>query len=152
MNVFFIFTSSLFFLWIIRDLFYWLSLWQENEYRQDRFFATLSKRSKKNKFFSTAFLVAKWAVFFSYGFVIFNDDLLIPYQYLIISLYFLQSFFLLREISLNHLRKPSITFRATIVIALTLVTLLFIFAIPLTDRFFWLLFIDLITPVIVAFY
>jgi len=152
MNVVFIFTSSLFLLWVIRDLFYWLSVWQENDYRQDRFFAFLKKRSKKNNFFSTTFSAAKLLIFFAYGFVIFNDDLLVLYQYVIISLYLLQSFFLLQELYVNHFKKPAITLRSTLVIALTLVTALLIFAIPLTDRFFWLLFIDLIIPFVVGFY
>ncbi|MBI5122957.1 hypothetical protein HZA75_03815, partial [Candidatus Roizmanbacteria bacterium] len=87
-----------------------------------------------------------------YFFVILNDDLLIAYEYLIICFYLLQSFFILREIYVNHFRKPEITFRATVIIFLTLVTILAIFAIPLVDRFFWLIFIDLITPFIIGFY
>ncbi len=152
MDVLFIFISSLFFLWVIRELFYWLAFWQENEYRTDRFFAALKRKSRRHSPFSTLFHVGKWLIFFAYGFVVFNDDLLAPYQYTVIALYLLQSFFLLREIYFNHLKKPQITLRAVLIITLTLITVLFIFAIPLVDRFFWLLFVDLVTPLVVAFY
>jgi UDP-N-acetylmuramoyl-tripeptide--D-alanyl-D-alanine ligase len=152
MDVLFIFISSLFFLWVIRELFYWLTIWQENEYRTDRFFAALKKKPRRHSYFSTLFQIGKWLVFFSFGFIVFNDDLLPPYQYAIIVLYLLQAFFLLKEIYFNHLKKPEITLRAVLIITLTLITVLLVFAIPLVDRFFWLLFVDLITPLIVAFY
>lgn len=152
MDALFIFISSLFFLWVIRELFYWLAVWQENEYRQDRFFAALKRKSRRKSYSSTLFQITKWIIFFSFGFIVFNDDLLVPYQYVIIALYLLQAFFLIREIYLNHLKKPEINLRAVLIIALTLSTVLLIFAIPLVDRFFWLLFVDLSTPLIVAFY
>lgn len=152
MDAIFIFISGLFFLWVIRELFYWLAIWQENEYRQDRFFAALKKKSRRHRSFSTYFQIGKWFFFLSYGFVIFYDDLLGPYQYLVIFLYLVQSFFLFREIFLNHLKKPKITLREVFIIALTLITVLLIFAIPLMDKFFWLLFVDLVTPLVVAFY
>lgn len=152
MDVLFIFISSLFFLWVIRELFYWLAVWQDNEYRQDRFFASLKKKSRRHRSFSTLFQLSKWLIFFAYGFVVFSYDLLAPYQYLVIGLYLFQSFFLLREIYFNQLKKPEITLRAVFIITLTLITVLLIFAIPLMDRFFWLLFVDLVTPLVVAFY
>lgn len=152
MDVLFIFTSSLFFLWVIRDLFFWLSVWQQNDYRQNRFFAAIRKRPRKQPLPTTIFFFIKWFIFFAYGLVILNDSSLDIYQYVIFGLYLVQSFFLLQEIYLNHLRKPIITFRVTGIIAVTLATVLLLFAIPLVDRFFWLLFIDLLTPVIVAFY
>lgn len=152
MNILFIFTSSVFFLWVIRELFYWLAIWQENEYRQDRFFASFKRRTKKNKLNSLAFFILKWIVFFLYFFIVFNDNFLIEYQDIVIVLYLLQAIFLIKEIYSNHLKKPAITLRSTIIIFLTLITILFIFSIPLMDKFFWLVFIDLITPLIVAFY
>lgn len=152
MDVLFIFISSLFFLWVIRELFYWLAIWQENEYRQDRFFAAFKKKLKRYKSPASLFQIVKWLIFFYYGFVIFKDNLLPIYQYSIIILYLFQSFFLLQEIYQNHLKKPELTMRAVLIITLTLTTILLIFAIPLMDRFFWLLFVDLVTPLVVAFY
>ena len=152
MDAIFIFISSIFFLWVIRELFYWLAIWQENEYRQDRFFAALKKRPRRHIVSFTIFYFCKWLILFSYGFVVFNYDLVTPYQYLIIGLYLVQSYFLLMEIYQNHLKKPELTARSVLIIILTLCSVLLIFAIPLMDRFFWLLFVDLITPLIVGFF
>ncbi|HSA84367.1 MAG TPA: Mur ligase family protein [Patescibacteria group bacterium] len=152
MDILFIITSSLFFLWLLRQLFFWLWVWQQNDYRQDRFFASFKKNFRKYHLFSVLFPIGKWALFFAYGYVIFHDDFLLVYHSLIIGLYAILTFFLLREIYLNHLKKPHITLRVTILIALTLTVVLLLFAIPLFDRFFWLLCIDLITPFIVLFF
>ncbi len=152
MDLVFIFTSSLFFLWVIRDLFFWLGTWQQNDYRYNRFIASLRKKPRKQTLFPTFLLLIKWLVFFSYLLVIFNDSFSKPYEYLVITLYLAQSFFVLREIYLKHFKKTAITLRTTFIIAFTLCTVLAIYAIPLVDRFFWLLFIDLIIPIIVAFY
>lgn len=152
MDILFIVTSSLFLLWIIRQLFFWLAVWQQNEYRQDRFFASFRRRSRKHKLLSTLFPIGKWLVFFAYGFVIFNDKYLLTYEYSIVALYLLLAFFLLQEIYFNKLKKPKITFRVTLIILLTLAMVLFLFAFPLLDRFFWLLFIDLLIPWIIGFF
>ncbi|HEX8932244.1 MAG TPA: Mur ligase family protein, partial [Patescibacteria group bacterium] len=87
-----------------------------------------------------------------YFFIILHDEFLVSYEYLIIGFYLLQASFILREIYITYIKKPIITFRVTVIIFLTLVTVLAIFAIPLVDRFFWLIFIDLITPLLVGFY
>jgi UDP-N-acetylmuramoyl-tripeptide--D-alanyl-D-alanine ligase len=152
MDVVFVLTSSLFFLWILRDIFFWLALWQENEYRYDRFFASLKKIIKKPKFSSLALFIGKWLIFFSYGFVIFNDDLQTPYHYLIIFLYLLQGFLLLQEIYLNNLKKPFLTIREVSIFAAVLAVVLLLFAVPLMDMFFWLLFIDLLIGSLVFFF
>lgn len=152
MDTIFIVTSSLFFLWLIRQLFFWLWVWQQNDYRIDRFFASFRKRFRTYDLLFILFPAGKWLLFFSYGYVIFNDDFLLLYQYVIIGLYIVLAFFVLREIYFNHLKKPVITLRVTGIIALTLTAVLFCFAIPLFDRFFWLLVIDLITPWFIALF
>lgn len=152
MDFVFIFTSSLFFLWVIRDLFFWLGTWQQNDYRSNRFIASFQRKPKKQTLFPTFLLLIKWLIFFGYLLVIFDDSLAKPYDYVIIAFYLAQSFFVLREIYFKHFKKTAITLRATFIIAFTLFTVLAIYAIPLVDRFFWLLFIDLIIPIIVAFY
>src|SRR5260221_250047 len=42
MNGFFVLTSSLFFLYIVRSIFFWLTIWQSNQYTPDSFFNFLT--------------------------------------------------------------------------------------------------------------
>jgi len=150
MEIVFIVTSSLFFLWIIRQLFFWLWVWQQNDYRYDRFVASFRRNFRKHQLLFVFFPFGKWLLFFLYGYVVFHTEFLVAYQYAIVALYGTLSFFLLREIYFNQLKKPQITLRITILIAVILLVILLLFAIPLLDRFFWLLAIDLLTPMIIT--
>jgi len=150
MNILFIFTSSLFFLWVIREVFFWLTLWQQNDYRRDRFFVVLKARIRRPKLLSLVFIIGKLFLFFFYIVVIFNDSYLSVYEYAIIIFYLLQSFVLGQEIYRNSLKKPALTLRGTFIILLTFATVFLFFAVPLVDRFFWLLFIDCLVPFFVS--
>lgn len=150
MNVVFVFISSLFFLWVIREVFFWITIWQTNGYRPDRFFTFLKKKHHKIISLLSLVHIAKWILFFSFALVIFNDDWLNPYQYCVIFLYLVQAFIIGKEIYANHLKKPLLTIRATLLIVLTLLIVFLFFAVPLMDKFFWLVFIDLLIPVFVS--
>jgi len=134
----------------MRETFFWITLWQTNGYRPDRFFTYLKKKAPKRYSFGSFFLALKWILFLSFAFVIFDDDLLISYQYAIIFFYLLQAFIIGKEIYANHLKKPILTIRANLLIVLTLLSVFILFAIPLMDKFFWLLFIDLLIPLLVS--
>lgn len=152
MDVLFVFASCLFFLWVLRELFFWVFLWQQSEYRQDRFFYYLKNKVKKPKLFTIFFVFVKSVIVLAYLFVIFNDRLLHFYQYLIISLFIFQSYLVLKDIYNNQIKKPQLNFRANSIVILTIVTIFLLFTIPLTDRFFWLLFIDLAIFPLVSFF
>src|SRR6185503_13719570 len=139
MDVLFVFASCLFFLWVLRELFFWVFVWQANEYRQDRFFYFLRNRLKKAKLLNILFIILKSSILFSYVYVIFNDNFLTLYQYVIIGLFVLQAYLVLRDTYRNQIKKPLLDFRANSIIVLTIATIFLLFAIPLTDRFFWLL-------------
>src|SRR6185503_11606523 len=152
MDVLFVFASCLFFLWVLRELFFWVFVWQANEYRQDRFFYFLRNRLKKAKLLNILFIILKSSILFSYVYVIFNDNFLTLYQYVIIGLFVLQAYLVLRDTYRNQIKKPLLDFRANSIIVLTIATIFLLFAIPLTDRFFWLLLIDAaIFPLVIFF-
>jgi len=146
MNLIFIFASSLFFLWVIRDVFFWLKIWQDNEYRLDRFIEYLHKRKQKGFIYAKLFLVL---IFFS---TFLNNDILPFFQYAVVIVYIVQVFIVVREIYANTLKKPLLTIKATILLFLTLGTVFLLFSLPLLDKFFWLLSIDLALPILVSFF
>jgi UDP-N-acetylmuramoyl-tripeptide--D-alanyl-D-alanine ligase len=152
MNLLFVLASSFFFLWIIREIFFWLKIWQDSEYRLDRLFEYFRRKKQR---FSSSFLLLfgfKLVLFISFAYTLVDNDFLQSYQYIIVVLYVVQVFIVLREIYANLLKKPILTVKATILLFSTLVTVFFIFSLPLLDKFFWLLLIDLSFPFIVAFF
>lgn len=152
MNELFIFTSSLFFLWVVRETFFWLTAWQINDYRPDRFFAYIKRKKGKAYSVLSLLMLLKWLVFFGYALVIFDDNLLATYQSIVAALFFLQAFLIGKEIYLNQLRKPRLTLRANLIIILSLVVVFILFAFPLMEQFFWIVFIDLLIPLIISFF
>lgn len=150
MNVLFIITSSLFLLWVIREIFFWLVFWQQNGYRVDRMVVSLI--SRKWRFAPVFFHVTKWLIFFLYIAVIFYDQFLPAYQDLIVGLYLFQFFFLGKEVYRNRLKKPDLHIQGFLIFLLTFLTVIVFFSYPLLDSFFWLLFLDILVPFILTFY
>lgn len=152
MDILFVVASCFFFLWVLRELFFWVFVWQENEYRQDRLWYFIKNKIKKTKIATSFFIVLKASIFLSYVFVLVYDAYLILYQYVIIALFIFEACLVLRDIYHNQIKKPQLNFRANSIILLTIVTIFLLFTIPLTDKFFWLLLIDLAIFPLVSFF
>lgn len=152
MDVVYILISSLFFLWVVRDMFYWVAMWQHNEYRPDRFFAEVNDKKQRRPLLYGLIAILKIVLLLGFLYIALHDGFLIYYQYAVASLFFLQAFFIGREIYSNNLKKPKLTARVILIIFLTFITILVLFELQLMDRFFWLLLIDFLISFIVGLY
>ncbi len=152
MGLLFILTSSLFFLWAIRDILFWLWLWQHNEYRADRFLADLRKRKPRITGFSPVLGVMTVMLLLSYGIFIFYDSYLLYYHITVAAFFALKMLFIGKEIYNNRLKKPRLDFSALLIICLSGLTIVVIYILQLMDSFFWLLFIDSLVPFIIGFF
>lgn len=152
MNLLFTITSSLFFLWVGRNTFYWVTVWQQNEYRPDRFFVFFKRKKRKSLLFFSPLILSKWLLFIAYFFFVFHDNYLPVYQYAVFIFYLLLALDTIKALYLNTIKKPKLSILSNSVIILTLFTSFLVFAVPLVDRFFWLIFIDLLIPLLVAFF
>ena len=150
MNLLFTFTSNLFFLWVARNTFYWVTIWQRCAYRPDRFFDFLKRKKQKIKRITSPFIVARWLLFLLFIVSIFQESLLFYFQYGVALFFFAQSLVVVREVFHNTLKKPHITFRSVFTTSVTLAIVFVIFAIPLLDKFLWLLLIDLCIFILVT--
>ncbi len=150
MNVLLLITYSLFFLWVIRNIFFWVSLWQLKEYRFDRLWIHLTETTQGRDLLFSPLSLLKWLLFFFYAFAVFNDTLISYFQFVVLGVYIIQAILVLRELYLNIIKKPVFTAKALFLIFATLAIVFFLFAIPLLDKFFWLLLIDRITPFVVS--
>lgn len=98
------------------------------------------------------FILAKWLLVLAYFYLVYRDSNLQSYHYGVSIFYFIQVFVILREIFFTKFKKPKLTILAVGVIGLTVAAAVVIFAVPLLDSYFWLIFIDLLIPVLVAFF
>jgi UDP-N-acetylmuramoyl-tripeptide--D-alanyl-D-alanine ligase len=152
MGLFFILTSSLFFLWAIRDILFWLWLWQHNEYRGDRFFADLRKKKPRIAGLSPVLNLVTFLFLLSYGIFIFYDTYLFVYHIAVTALYLWKTYFIGREIYKNRLKKPRINIHAILIIGFSVSAVIILYVLQLMDIFFWLVLIDFLLSFIIAFF
>lgn len=152
MESFYILTSSLFFLWIIRNIFYWVWVWQNNDYGITSFADNLKSEILKRNIHEHILLLYKLILLALFFFIVSADNLLLNYQQLISLAYFAQFFIVVKEIYQNKLRKPVLTFRSVIIITFSLLSSFLIFSVPLVDKFLWLLIVDLALILFIGFF
>lgn len=152
MSTLFIFTSVLFFLLIFRDIFFWVWLWQLKEYRLDRFLVHLRETIQGKGSFFTKIAVLKWFLIFGYVFVVFKSNLLSAYQIFIVLVFSLQFFLILKNFSSAFIKRPIFTFKAIIILLLSLFLISLLFFLPLVEKFLWLLLLDKLIFLLVAFF
>lgn len=142
MNVLYVATSILFFLWLIRSVITQVALWQLKEYRFDRILIHIRETGQGRQLLFSPLSIGKSLLILGYVFVVFEDTFLFPYYVLIFSVYLLLSVFVLRENFLNLSKQPVYTPKAIFIVAVTLFILFIFYAVPLADKFLWLLLLD----------
>ena len=150
MQVLFVATSVLFFLWLIRNLLFQVALWQLKEYRFDRVLVHLRETRQGRQLFLSPLSLIKVFLIGSYVFVVFNESYLSIYYWCIFFVYLFSAIQVLRENFLNQQRIPTFTPKALLMCIITIVIAFLFYAVPIVDRFLWLLLIDKILYLIVA--
>lgn len=152
MNILFFITSFLFFVWTVRNVLYWVNLWQVKEYRLDRMLVHVKETQQGRHLFFSWFLWIKVIVLFSYVFVIFSSNsLLFVYDFLVVFLFFLEFLTSVKEIRRHTLKRPVITVKTLFLTTACLFVISFFFSIPLiSDAYVWLLLLDRLSILLVA--
>ena len=146
----FIFTFYIF--WIFIDTIFWGSLWQEKEYRWDRFSVFFKENLKaKEILFSPLSLLKIFAIIF-YIFSVFTSSYSLQALDLIYLIYTLQFLLIVKNIFLRKIKRPVITLKSLVIVGLSFITLLVIIFNPLTGLWFWLLIVDKLLLLIISFY
>lgn len=140
----FLITAVGFFIWIVRNILFWVGLWQLKEYRFDRVFVHLKETQQGKSLLFSKSSNLKWLIIFAYPFL--------PYQIIITAIFSFYAFLALKEVYLRLFKRPVFTFKALAIIFLTLLFVFFLFQIPLIDKFVWLLLLDRFAPLIIGFF
>lgn len=151
MDLFFLLTNFFFFVWIVRNTFFWVWLWQLKEYRLDRILIHLRETGQGKKLLFSPVVLFKYFVILSYVLVALNSSLLPPYQAAIFLIFFYESILIFRERSTGVIKIPVFTFKAIIITSVSFLFVLALFMIPLVEKFLWILLLDRLLPLAVAF-
>lgn len=152
MNILFFVASIGFFIWIARSILFWVALWQLKEYRFDRVFVHLRETQQGKDLLFSKSSNLKWIAIIVYIAVLANDVPPLPYQILIAAIFSFCAFLALKEVYFRLLKRPVFTFKALVILLLSLFSLVLLFKIPLIDKFVWLLLLDRLTPFLIGFF
>ena len=142
-------TLLLFFIWIIKNILFWVSLWQIKEYRFDRLMLHFRETLQGKSLFFSPLLLLKWVGIIGYIPVILNRSLTFSYDVFVLSIFALQILITLSEVFERGVRRPAFTLKALFIIGLTLSILLLLLGFPLLDSFVWLLILDRLVPLFI---
>lgn len=147
-NLIFIF----FIFWIFIDTIFWVSLWQEKEYRWDRFSVFFKENLKAKEILFSPLSLLK---FFAIIFYIFSAAIGLysqQFYYLIYFIYTVQFLIIIKNIYFRKIKRPIITLKSLIISVLSFITLLIMIFNPLADLWFWFLLVDKLSILIISFY
>lgn len=152
MDFLYLITSILFFFWIVRNTLYWVYLWQLKEYRLDRILVHFKETGQGRKLFFSPLSIFKWLTFILYFAVILNRKLLFLGENYILFIFVIQSVFIVREFYNRTIKRPVPTLKALLIIFLTLFLVFLFFAVPLVEKFFWVVILDRVVLFVIAFF
>ncbi len=145
-------TSIFFFIWIFRNILYWVWLWQLKEYRLDRVLIHIRETNQGRKIFFSKLSFLKWLAFFSFAFVLFNDAFLPLFHFFVFVVYGLSAAFVFFEYTRRTYKRPVFTIKAFFLCFIAFLFSVLLFAVPLFEQRFWILFIDRLVVLWVAFF
>lgn len=152
MNILFFVTSLGFFIWVLRNILFWVALWQLKEYRFDRVFIHLKETQQGKSLLFSKDSNLKWFIIFAYILVLINDIPPLPYQIIITIIFSFYAFLVFKEVYLRLFKRPVFTFKALVITFLTLLSIFLLFQIPLIDKFVWLILLDRIISLVIGFF
>lgn len=152
MNLLFTLTSLLFFIWIFRNTLFWVALWQLKEYRFDRILIHLRDTHQGKSLMFSPLSIIKLVSVLAYPFLVLNNQYTSLFSLLVLTVYFIQFLLIIKEINTHVFKRPVITFKSLIIIFLTILTVVSIFLLPLVDKYIWIIFLDKLTILIIAFF
>lgn len=142
---------ALFLIWIARKILYLTYLWQLKEYRFDRFFVHLKETEQGKELLFSRPSLFKWFLIFAYPAFSSSELLFSFYPYLVIILFFEDSYKTFIEIKNRLLLRPVLTVKAFVILLLSFLFILVLIAFPLTNIFVWVLIADKALPLFIAY-
>lgn len=152
MSLLFIITSVAFFIWLLRNIFFWVYLWQLKEYRFDRVFIHLRETKQGSNLLFSSLSLLKWVLLIAYLYVVFYESYLYLYQFIVSVIFFTQAVVSIREYWSSMLKRPAFTTKALLLTIASFIIVGTLYTVPPIEKFFWLLLLDKITPFIIGFF
>lgn len=153
MNVLYFLISGLVFIWIVRNIFFWVALWQTKEYRVDRLVAHLRETAQGRSLIFSPINILKIFFIVSYVSVILHEEFLWIYIVGITILYIIEFFLILKDIATRRFKRPVFTGKSSLLVGISSFTIFGLYSLGIIQQeLLWLLIVDKVTPFIVTFF
>jgi len=146
----FILTSIGFFLWSIRSILFWTSLWQVKEYRLDRVIVHFKETRQGRLLFVSPFFIFSILLVLMYIGIIFHDSWTDIYHTIIFVFFALEGVVFIRQIIQASFKRPALTIKSLAISGLVLLSITGYYALSLLDPFVWMVVGQLLVPLFVA--
>lgn len=144
-------TSLFFFLWIVRNVLFWIALWQLKEYRFDRIKVHLLETTQGQTLLFSSWNMMRWGIIACYPLVVIYERYMWLYQLIIFFIFFLLAFQVFREAFFHLIKRPVVTTKAFMIIIFVFFTMAIFYVLPIANQFVWLMILDKFVVLVVAF-
>ncbi len=151
MDILFFLTSILFFVWLIADTLFWTKLWEARRFGLTSLLSYIIGTSYGRSVLLSPLPFLKLLLIFAFSVVVFYPQTMHLYHLAILGVYVLEGFIILKRILVRGLPIFRLGTRSIVTAIVTIFFLSFIFSIPLTDRFLWILFLDRLLFMVIGF-
>ncbi len=150
MDILLLITSSCFFIWLCRNILFWLYQLQKNDYKISKIFVK-RKRFFTNKYFLAVLFLQILAIV-TYILSIFWESFIQYFHSYILFMYVFQILLLLREIALGRIKLPTFTKRIFFLLIVTVGCISLLYLVPVLDIYIWIVILDRLTFVLICIF
>lgn len=148
----YIISSALLLSFSLRNILFWLYLWQLKEYRVDRIITHLSETVQGRALFLDSFSIIKTIFFIFLIILTITSSRIEAIGYLILILLLYSNFVFVKEIKNKTLKRPIFSLRIILSFSLVFSSLVFLYFVPLVYKIYWLFFVEKLIPFVVTFF
>jgi len=141
-NILFIVTAIFFFVALINDAFFYLSLFAEKDYSVRRLFVHLRETRRGKSIITGRVTLFKWVLIFSYAATIFVTGVDFYFHLAVFFLYTILFINLIRRLYNKELALPKFSKITILAFCFSMLVVILLFVIPPIDVFLWMLVID----------
>lgn len=152
MDILFVVTTISFFIWAVRNCFYWVWLWHKNEYRFDLTSLYIRERVDGRKILFSFIFFLKLLAIVLFVATVFDETLIIPYHIFVASIFLIDSLKVIKEIGTRTIKLPPVSFRSAFIIIPTICLITLFYFNPLLDIYLWFLLLDRFLIICIIFF
>lgn len=152
MDIYYLFISITFFIWVGRNILFWVGLWQDKEYRLDRLLVHFKETVQGKRLFLSLGNIIKLFLFVGYIYIVFHEQYTSFFEITVGLVFITQACIVIKDIIFHRIKRPVFTLKADALLLLSFLAVTVLFLSPLTNPFVWIVIVDRLLPAVIALF